>query len=293
MIKESIQSLFNAMRALLGARSSLAIFAVLYVLLLGALYGFVAIREATVLQVILTLLFLALAPVLFFLLQAAIIDHAQTGRIERSRVLRDSTRLALVTIPVILTSLAIMWLLNRWQRHFPAPYFNPVAINPNTSQTLPTPPTHWPTVLFTTMRVFVFGVALPLTLIQFWVAAAGNDLAAFFRGGWRAFLRRLAEILGRAFSPVSVLIYALGLIVFAVIPYVLLFVRIPMNGVKREIAIFTVRLVFVFAFILVGWVVTLSAFAKRRGNPEAAVPAAVGDEPSPNQTTEQVELSAV
>ena len=268
MIKESIGSFWRTTRALFSDRGSLAIFGGLYVLLLAALYGFIATREATVWQILLTLLFLATAPAIFFLLQAAIINHAHAGRFEWSRVLRDSTKFALLAVPVILVGVGVMWLLNRWQAHFPAPPVTPAPL-------LSTPvaaPMHWPTVLFATLRALIYGIVLPLALIQLWVEAAGQNTLAFVRGGGRAFLTRLGQILARAFAPRSVFIYALGLIVFGLIPYVLLFVHLPVKGAWSEMSIFTVRLVLVFLFILLGWVITLSTFA--RSNEGLAVPSA-------------------
>jgi hypothetical protein len=294
MLKESMQSLAKTIRALFAGKASVAVFAGMYVLFLGSLYGFIAIREATIVQVLLTLLFIALAPLLFFLLQAAIINHAQTGRIDWSRVLRDSTKLALVTIPVILIGLGFMWLLNRWQRHFPAPLFHPPTkpVNPAAGSLAPVPPIHWATILFSTARGFIFGIALPLALVHLWVEAAGRDLLAPFRGGGRAFLTKAGQFLARAFSPGSVFIYALGLLLFGVIPYVLLFVRIPAKGAWSDIVVFSVRLVLVFMFILIGWLITLSTFARRRSDPEVAIPAPIADAAPPNTTTGQVEASA-
>jgi hypothetical protein len=257
MIKVTLNSILKTTRVLISDRGALAIFAGLYALFLAALYGFIATREATVWQVLLTLLFVATAPAIFFLLQAAIINRARAGRIEWPRVLRDSTKLALLTLPVILIGLGIMWLLNRWQAHFPAPHVNSAPL----LSTPAVPPLHWPTVLFATLRALIFGVALPLTLIQLWVELAGQNLVAFVRGG-RAFLTRLGQILARAFAPRSVLIYGLGLIIFALLPYVLLFVHIPLKGAWSEMSIFTVRLVLVFLFILLGWLITLGTFAR-------------------------------
>ena len=257
MIRESIGSFWRTTRELVTDRGSLAIFAGLYILLLASLYGFIVTREATVLQILLTLLFLAAAPLIFFLLQAAIIGHARTGRIEWQKALGDSTKLALVALPVIFVGLGFMWLLNRWQRHFPAPHVNPAPL-------LSTPtaaPMHWPTVLFATLRGLIFGVFLPLALIHLWIAVAGQDLLAFVRGG-RLFLRNMGQILARAFSPGSVLIYSLGLFIFGLIPYVLLFVRVPAKGAWSEIVIFSARLVLVSVLILLGWLITLSTFAK-------------------------------
>lgn len=261
MIKESMRSIWQTTRSMFSQRAALAIFAGLYVLLLAVLYGFIAIREATLWQVLLTLLFVALAPVIFFLLQAVIIDHARTGQINWPQALRDSTKLALVAVPIILLGLGIMWLLNRWQRHFPAPYFYPPAVDPTTSQVAVRPPLHRPSILFAAARALIFGILLPLTLIHLWVAVAGQDLLTLVRGG-RASLKKLGLILGRAFAPGSVLIYSVGLLFFALIPYELLFVHVVVPGTKREFMVFTVRLVLVFLFILLGWIITLATFSR-------------------------------
>jgi hypothetical protein len=266
MIKEPMRSIWQTTRSLFSQRASLAIFAGLYVLLLAALYGFIAIREATIWQVLLTLLFVALIPLIFFLLQAVIINHARSGHIDWGQALRDSTKLALVALPVIFLGLGIMWLLNRWQRHFPAPLFHSSVLDAAGKPVQAVPPLHWPTVFFATSRVLIFGVLLPLLLIHLWIAVAGQNLVAFARG---AFLKKAGQTVGRAFAPGSVLIYAVGLIFFAFIPYQLLFVHVFIPGTKREFVIFIARIVLVCFFILLGWIITLATFS--RINPMIAV----------------------
>jgi hypothetical protein len=256
----------------------LAIFAGLYALLLAALYGFIAIREATILQVLLTLLFIASAPAIFFLLQAAIINRARTGQIDWYRALSDSCKLALLAVPLILVGLGIAYLLNRWQAHYLAPHISPLAAAPGKPAAVP--PIHRPTLLFATARALIFGIALPLIMIQLWVAIGRQNLIAFFRSGPRTVLTSLREVLARAFAPESVLIYSLGLIVFALIPYVLLFVRLPMKGYKSELVNFSTRLVLAFVFTLVGWVMTLSTFA--RTSDDLSLQSAVPSEGAPS-----------
>src|SRR6266436_2727323 len=144
MPRDIMKQIIETTRTLLKDRGSLAIFAGLYALLLAALYGFIATREAKVWQVLLTLLFAASAPVIFFLLQAAIINSAREARIDWYAALRDSCKLALLALPVILIGWGIVYLLNRWQAHFPAPHLAPL---PPVSAAAPakpvvTPPTH-------------------------------------------------------------------------------------------------------------------------------------------------------
>jgi hypothetical protein len=304
MIKNIFQSISESTRSLIKNRGALAIFVGLYALLLGALYGFIATREATIAQVLLTLLFAAASPLIFFMLQAAIINHALTGRIEWGRELRDSTKLALAALPVIVLGVGIMWALNRWQAHFPTPYFNPHAVPAVTtvgpeistpSQVVPTPPFHWPTVLFATLRALIFVVLLPLALVHLWIAVAGQDLFAMFRGGARAVFARLGQLLSGAFSPAALVTYSLGLLVFGLAPYLFLFKRITFNGAWSEITVFSVRLLLVFAFSLVGWVITLSALAKNSGREPGATPALLepDKDPKPAASAVEPEMSTV
>ena len=293
MIKESLRSFFGAFSSLLKDKRSVVVFAGLYAVLLATLYGFIAIREATIWQVLLTLLFIAAAPVAFFLLQAAIIDHGQTGQLNWGRILRASTKLAITTIPIILIGWGMFWLLNKWQRHFPAPFVQtqtPMAANSLNKPVVP--PTHWPSVAFSAARVAIFGVFLPLALIQLWVHATGRDLLSLFRGGGRAVGSRFSGIVGRAFTPASVIIYALGLVIFAVLPYVALFLRKPANGAWADIVIFSVRIALVLALIFIGWLVTLTAFAKRDTERPPLLVEAAGDT-TPKASPEQPAASVV
>lgn len=276
-----MKQIIETIRSLFRNRSSLAIFAGLYALLLAALYGFIATREAKVWQVLLTLVFVACAPVVFFLLQSTIINSARQGKIDWSAAFRDSCKLALLALPLILIGVGIAYLLNRWQAHFPAPHLPPLppvsASAP--AKPVPIPPTHWPTVLFATVRAVIFLIALPLAMIQLWVDVGRQNLLTFVRPGPRLVLKSLGQTLARAFTTESVLIYSLGLIVFALIPYALLFVHVPLGGTKREFALFALRLVLVFLFSLFGWVLTLSIFARSGLGPVAPIPGPAGDAP--------------
>ncbi len=74
MIATTLKTWIDATKALLTNVSALAIFSALYAMLLATLYGYIATREATVWQVIITLVGLVVIPAEFFILQAAILD---------------------------------------------------------------------------------------------------------------------------------------------------------------------------------------------------------------------------
>ncbi len=267
MLKPTIQRIFGTAFQLLNRRGALPIFAGIYAALLATLYGFVAIREATWWQVLLTLCFVILAPVEFFVLQASIVDYARNGKLNWHRALSGSWKLVAVTLPMIILGLALFVMLNRWQPHFPAPALPasswladstwPVLSN----QTAPPKPLHWPTLLFATLRWLLFGLTLPLITIHLWIEAA-NDWRASVRGGARSIARRTRQALARTFAPASVLTYTIGLILFAMLPYALLFAHLPIKGTRSDFALFTARLVLAFLFMLFGWVLTITTLAR-------------------------------
>ena len=292
-----MKQIIETTRSLLKSRGSLAIFGGLYALLLATLYGFIATREAKVWQVLLTLLFVASAPAIFFLMQAAIINQARQGKIEWYQALRDSCKLALLALPLIFAGAGIAYSLNRWQAHFPAPHIAPLPLVGASApgKSVATLPTHWPTVWFATARALIFVIILPLAMIQLWVDVGRQNLLSFIRSGARAVVKSLGQTFSRAFAPESVLIYFLGLIVFALIPYVLLFVRAPLGGTWRELGVFSARLALVFGSTLFGWVLTLSTFAQTNDGPllPGPVPAAGYPNPKPSITTDDREVAAV
>jgi hypothetical protein len=276
-----MKQIIETIRALLRNMRALAIFAGLYALLLGTLYGFIATREAKIWQILLTLLFAASTPVIFFLLQATIINSARYGRIDWYAALLDSCKLALLALPIILIGVGINYLLNRWQVHFPPPHVASLSVA-GPGKAAPVPPIHWPSVIFATARALIFFVALPLAMIQLWVDLGKQNILLYVRSGRRSVLKNLGGTFSRAYIPQSVAIYSVGLIVFALIPYVLLSVRVPLGGTWREVAVFSARLILVFVFTLFGWVITLSTFAKVDEGP--GVPGTVSAEGVPTES---------
>ena len=271
----TIKRFLDTTKSLLTTPRVLAILAILYALLLATLYGFISIREATVWQVVLTILFLALIPLEFFILQAAILQHARADKFHWAQILRDAIKLAVVSIPIVLLGFLVSYLLNKWQAHHLAP--EPLLTTfPDPKAPLAPRPLHWPTVLFGTLRFFLLGIALPLATIHLWIEVAARDLRASLGSG--AGLKRIGKALARAFAFDSVLTYALGLIIFVLVSYAILFVRIPAKGTKTDFAAFIAQLLLAYLFTLIGWAVTLAALA--RSNNEASAPVPVSTVPN-------------
>ena len=258
MITETLKRWVETIRSLVMNIRALAIFAALYTVLLATLYGYIATREATVWQVIITLVGLVVIPAEFFILQAAILDQARDQRFRWRAILIDALKIFVVTIPILIIAYVLWYLLNKWQMHYLAPKAA-IVVPPAKPQPQPL---HWPTLLFATLRCLLFGIAFPLAVIHKWIEVTRNDIKTLFAGGAKGILKRIGRGCAHAFSSNSVLTYALGLVVFVLIPYALLFVPLTIKGNKTEFAVFILQLVLVFAFTLFGWIVTVDALAK-------------------------------
>jgi hypothetical protein len=251
---------FSTIVRTLANPGALLVFAIIYALLLVASYIFIWIREATISQVLVTYALMFLIPIGFFTFQAAIMDRVLDQKFRWRVILIDALKFLAVTVPLLLLLWLLYYLLNKVSAHYPAPVVQaPAPVNPPAPP--PTPPLHWPSLLFTTLRFVLVGVAFPLVAIHLWIAIAGGELRGLFSQGMKYFFRRIGSALARAFSSDSVLIYGLGLIIFAVLPYVTLIPTFSISGNKTEFALFGLRLLLAFLFSLVGWVSTLTALA--------------------------------
>ncbi|HJT28692.1 MAG TPA: hypothetical protein VJ784_14870 [Pyrinomonadaceae bacterium] len=242
---------------------ALLVFAIIYAFLLVASYIFISIREATIWQVLITYALMILIPIGFFTLQAAIVNRAMDQKLRWRVILIDALKFLVVTILVLLVVWLLHYLLNKVSARYQAPVVEipppAKAAQPTTPITPAKPPLHWPSLIFASLRFVLWGVAFPLAAIHLWIAIAGGEVRALFA---RSFFRRVASALARAFSPDSVLIYGLGLIIFFVLPYVILVPTFRFNGNKTEFAFFGLRLLLSFVFSLIGWVLTLTTFAR-------------------------------
>ena len=108
-------------------------------------------------------------------------------------------------------------------------------------------------VNLTTLRYLLIAVIAPLLAIQLWIATSNTGL--------RSLMKRLGQVLTRTFAPHSVLVYAIGFLIFAVAPYLLLRKSISTERAWLEISLLTVRLAASATLMLVGWVITVGAIS--------------------------------
>ena len=256
---ETIKHFLENARATLTNLRALAMFAGLYALLLVTFYIFIDTRVATVWQVLITYAFLVLMPAEFFVFQSAIVEDARTGKFPWRQIGRGAIKLFIATIPIVVIALVFWALLDKFQLHYPAPK----AVLAESLRSAPKPqPLHWPTVIFATIRFLLFAIGLPLATIHLWARVSADDFRTLFGGGAEATVKRIGRWLARAFASDSVLMYALGAILFAFIPYAVLFIKISPKGTKTDFAVFIAQLLIAFCSSLIGWIVTVKALSK-------------------------------
>ena len=228
MFWQAIKAAGAAVRLLFSSRLTLLLLVMMYGALLFAGYLFVSTREATIPQLVVTLGLVIVAPTLFFVLQAMSVNYVggrgTAGLIRKSAY--DGLRLIAISVPVIaLTALAVYG-LGKIESH----------------QTV-----------VVAVRYLLLGVVAPLLAIQLWVAAS--------RDGLRQLLRRVPQVTARAFAPQSVFIYACGVVVFAIAPYLLIFHTSQIERAWLEVSLLAVRLVVSAFLILFGWVATVGTLS--------------------------------
>jgi hypothetical protein len=260
MLKNVMNSITTAARHLLRNWRAIVVFLGLYLALLAALYFFVVIREANIWQVLLTLLLAIVAPVLFFVLQAMGVSYTQDGTgvgVLLLRSLRECWKLIVISVPIVLLAWLIIYLLGKLETNMLGGIRDAAQAAtavPRSAARTSEQPGRWMEIAITALRFLLLGIALPLAAIHLWIATAREGLGAALKGAGRAVVR--------AFAPRAVLTYAVGLVIFGVIPYFLIFTRTPVGNWWVEGGLLGARLVLALMFVLFGWIITLGALTE-------------------------------
>lgn len=281
MIKETFAAVGHSARGLFRGWAGLALLHVLYAALLASAYWFFATGVATTGQLVVSAVTFLLAPLLFFVLQAAAAHFAVGARGPGAllgRALRDFWKILLVSLPLVALGLGLAYLLNKLHDYLPKPdeAARAAAASAAGPRAAPPEPLHWADALTSSLWLLLLGFVLPLVAAHLWLSVA--------RDGLKATLRRYHRLAGRAFLPRPVLVYAVGLFFFALMPYFVIYTRTPLKSAWGELAVFGLRLALAFVFTLWGWAITLGALASILPPPAAASPLAEPPAPAPAET---------
>ena len=263
MIKNALTVIGITARRFLRDWRVVVIFSVLYAALLAVLYLFVSTKEATTWQLMLTALYAVAAPILLLAIQSASVNYTTpevtTGTFMR-RTVRDFWKVLVIGLPLLMLAIGGAYALHRLQARYGLPAngreHRATEVFMHSSDdagVVSVTPLRWMNVLFTSLRLLLLGIALPLVAIHLWIVAA--------REGLGKAIKNLFRIVASAFAPQSLVIYGIGLFVFALVPYFLIFTRTPVDSGWLEVVILGMRLALAFVFTLWGWVITVGALA--------------------------------
>lgn len=260
-----LKEMGRAARGLFGNWRALLVLLVLYGAMLASTYFFISIREASLWQVLVTFLLAALAPVLFFIIQVIGIryveDGVETKGLLRS-ALRDFWKLLVISLPLLLILWLVVYLFGKFQLNVPAAVSEAgragagAAAGARPPVRGPLEVFSWKEVLLTTLQALILYLVLPLIAIRLWISAAWTGLGHTFRN--------LPAALAQALAPGAVLVYAIGLLFFGVIPYFLVTAHFSRGGAWTELSLLGVRLLLAAFFMLFGWIITLGALSRAR-----------------------------
>jgi len=261
MRKEFLTRLIQSARKLFPGWPALGIMITGYALLLTASYVFVTTREATATQVVVTVLMALVILFLFFVLQWACAGVGNSSSLKGllSSSLKNTWKLFFVSLPVIAFTVLAAYMLLKLQTRFsltsvPNPT-NGGQFTPLTPSAVTVAPQRIEMVLMS-LRYLLVGLFAPLALIHLWISVISNGVLAT--------LKHMHKHLGKAFAPRAVITYMAGLLVFAVIPYFVLFKTTTTFSVWGDLVLLGARLTLVFFATLLGWAGTIRFLA--RGN---------------------------
>lgn len=292
MTKDTLSSIFSAARGIMRDWPALVALVVLFAALISACGLFITTREATTWQVFLTFAMAVVVPLLLFVVLAGCAYYAVGERRAVPLVVRSLKgfwKVLLLGLPVLALTVLTLWGMNKLERrvrHDPrveagetlsqsdgmnVPDNTAAANEPEERRK---PKVRWAYVFYWSLRLLLLGLVLPLLAAHLWLAAA--------RDGFGSALRRIHRVVARAFSPRSVFIYAVGMLLFALVPYFLITKSIPAGTGWLEVTLFSARMGLALLLMLFGWLTTMTALASTfyDGGP-AAVVAATPAPPAP------------
>lgn len=207
----------------------------IYVLMLAFVWVFVRTREATSLDLLLTLIVPVVVCALFFALQSLAVRPKANDGSKRtvSSLFRDGWKLFVVTIPVIVIGIIVWLLMDR----FTPPYGGSFARR----------------TLLPTIGMIILYVLLPLVAIRLWIAS---------RSGIKNTYRSIGRSVLNALNPTRLLIYVVFALVFGGIAYLLIFKKTPVDREWVEVGLLGLRLALAGVAIFLGWFLGVRAVAE-------------------------------
>jgi hypothetical protein len=248
MVKDVVHSIAAAAQRLFANWAALLISLSMYLALLGAIYLFFNIREATATQVTLNLVLPVAAVALFFMIQAMGLSYVRIGvgaAYLLKRSLEDCWRILLASLPLILIAWLIVYLFGKADQAF----FIESGGAGSKSMVW-----GWGAIAAHAVQILLLHVLLPLIAIHLWIATVRGGLAAAFKG--------FILVVTRSLAPRSVLIYVAICAVFGATVYFLLFKQATFTGPWTQLWAVGIKTALALALTFIGWLLTLGSIAE-------------------------------
>ena len=248
MVKDVVHSIAAAAQRLFANWAALLISLSMYAALLGAIYLFFNIREATATQVTLNLILPVAAVALFFMIQAMGLSYVRIGvgaAYLLKRSLEDCWRILLASLPLILIAWLIVYLFGKADQAF----FIESGGAGSKSMVW-----GWGAIAAHALQILLLHVLLPLITIHLWIATVRGGLAAAFKG--------FILVVTRALAPRSLLTYAAICAVFGATVYFLLFQKATFTGPWTQLWAVGLKTALALALTFIGWLLTLGSMAE-------------------------------
>lgn len=255
MIRNIINAITTATRALFGNWKTAAVFVLLYAAFVFAVYLFFTTPEARMWQVALTVLLLLVIPILFFVLQTMGVEYVN-GERKFSEILtragREFWKPLLLSLPVFAVTWLVIWGLNYFDETMTAG-IRDAAASAGSDAAYKAGEERIKTLALTitVVSALILYFLVPLFSIHLWIAAVRDGIRQTLKGIFRVSLR--------AFAPRSVLTYLLGAVVFGVLPYYIITTRTPIKTPWLDLTMLGARIALALLVILIGWIVTIGA----------------------------------
>jgi hypothetical protein len=248
MIKDVFHSIASAALRLFANWAALLISLAMYLALLGAVYLFFNVREATAAQLALNLILPIAAVALFFLIQAMGVSYVRIGvgaGYLAKRSLTDGWRILLASLPLILIAVVFIYLFDKADQSF---FIMSGAAGSKAMNW------SWAAVAVHAVQIFLIHILLPLIAINLWIEAVSQGVAA-------AFLE-IGRVVARAIAPRSLLIYVVICAVFGATVYFLLSRLATYTDPWTQLWAVGIKTALALLLTFVGWMLTLGSIAE-------------------------------
>jgi len=262
MIKHILHAYHVSMRSLVHPIMRMIVLFVASVAFVASVYGLFAVREANTFQVIATCALALIVPIVFFIVQSLAVNYADSAQPVGAWIGRAFhvfwQLLAISVLPIlgvwILAYIADMY----WAKVvMDGPgVLGSDATAPHVTMPVAISDLRWQEISVVSLRYLLFGFVLPLALVQLWITVA--------REGLLNASMTVIRSMRIAFAPQTVLTYCVGLLVFAVIPYLLVFTPMHVVNLWWDMILLGSRIVTAVMLCIGGWIATVGAISVLR-----------------------------